>query len=213
VKQSSVLVLVGEELAEKLAALFKCRESRILAYFPAIFFERSAFKVQHPLVDNLEVRYTATHARTRTTHMALTTYRLQTGSVYKVPVLLDKMVLLKEKKEKERHDEDDEAHLEEPTAPGGPVVGGGAARQGAQPANKATSGAQKDSAADVSGILQSWGFTETAQPTGVVHLAPGCGPEGIACHIPGLMCRVSACVDVNECSVVLVMLQITPSAW
>jgi hypothetical protein len=126
------------------------------------------------------------------------------------------MVLLKEKKEKERHDEDDEAHLEEPTAPGGPVVGGGAARQGgqgAQPSTKATSGAQKDSAADVSGILQSWGFTETAQPTGVVHLAPGCGPEGIACHIPGLMCRVSACVDVNECSVVLVMLQITPSAW
>jgi isoleucyl-tRNA synthetase len=68
VKQSSVLVLVGEELAEKLAALFKCRESRILAYFPAIFFERSAFKVQHPLVDNLEVRYTATNAHSSDTH-------------------------------------------------------------------------------------------------------------------------------------------------
>jgi isoleucyl-tRNA synthetase len=68
VKQSSVLVLVGEELVEKLAALFKCRESRILAYFPAIFFERSAFKVQHPLVDNLEVRYTATTHDARTRH-------------------------------------------------------------------------------------------------------------------------------------------------
>ncbi len=112
------------------------------------------------------------------------------------------MVLLKEKKEKERHDEDDEAHSDEPPAP---VVGGGAARQGgqgAQPSTKATSGAQKDSAAEVSGILQSWGFAETAQPTGVVHLAPGCGPEGIACHIPGLMCRVSARVDVNEGSLV-----------
>jgi isoleucyl-tRNA synthetase len=60
-KQSSALVLVGEELAQKLSLLFKCHESTILACFPAIFFERSTFKVQHPLVDGLEVR---THSRT-----------------------------------------------------------------------------------------------------------------------------------------------------
>jgi hypothetical protein len=64
-KQSNALVIVGEELAEKLAGLFKCHESRILAYFPAIFFERSAFRVQHPLVDGLEVLTNAHTCRHR----------------------------------------------------------------------------------------------------------------------------------------------------
>jgi hypothetical protein len=92
----------------------------------------------------------------------------------KVPVLLDKMVLLKEKKEREQHEGDG---TDEPTTPRETARGD----QTSAKASASGAHAQKDSknvVGDASAVLQSWGFAETSQPTGVVHLAPGCGPEG-----------------------------------